>query len=322
MQNRWVKPVVVISRCLDMDPVRYNGQVIPYDFVGQLAPWVRFVPVCPEVEIGLGVPRDPVRIVAVDGEARLVQPGTGRDLTDAMADFAERFLGQLGDVDGFLLKNRSPSCGISDVKVYQGGDAAASATRGPGLFGGRVLERHPGLAIEDEGRLRNYRIREHFLTRLFALARLRIGVAPGGPLDLVRFQAENKFLLMAYDQGRARELGRIVANPQGRPYREVLARYREAFQIALREPPRPGPVVNVLEHISGFFSARVIRDERDFFKRALEHYREDRIPISGVTSILRAWAVRFDERYLLPQTFFQPYPAALMNVSDSGKGRV
>ena len=152
-----VRPNVVLSRCLELEPVRYDGQVIPYELVRELEPFVSFVPVCPELEIGLGVPRDPVRIVAVDGVAKLLQPDTGRDVTAEMREFSCDFLSDLGSVDGFILKNRSPSCGISDVKIYQGLDPSASSTRGSGLFAERVLEFCAGLAIEDEGRLRNYR---------------------------------------------------------------------------------------------------------------------------------------------------------------------
>ena len=321
MADSWIRPVVVISRCLELEPVRYDGAVIPHEFVRSLAPWVHYVPVCPEVEIGLGVPRDPVRIVRVNGEARLLQPETNRDLTAELSRFAHDFLRDLTDVDGFLLKNRSPSCGIGDVKIYQGATDPAPSARGAGLFGGLILEHHDGLAIEDEGRLRDYRIREHFLTKLFGLARLRVDVRHGAMRDLVRFHSENKFLLLAYDQEGMRALGRLVANADRLAYDILFDRYREGFQAALAEPPRASPVVNVLEHLSGRFSGRLSREEKAFFRGALDGYREGRLPLSGVTSILRAWAVRFQERYLLAQSFFGPYPEELMSVSDSGKGR-
>ncbi len=321
MIDKQVKPVVVLSRCLELEPVRYNAQVIPYDFVRELEPWVTFVPVCPELEIGLGVPREPVRIVAVAGEARLLQPATDRDVTAEMRDFAERFLGSLDTVDGFILKNRSPSCGISDVKHYQGLDKSASSTRGAGLFGRRVLDRYGGLAIEDEGRLRNYRIREHFLTKLFSLARFRILKRSGSLGELVRFHSVNKFLLMAYNQKEMRTLGRIVANHEKRPFARLIDEYEQHFQAALGRAPRYTSVVNVLQHASGYFSDQLYASEKAFFQKSLERYRNGRTPVSAVTSILRAWIVRFDQDYLMPQTFFDPYPEALMSVSDSGKGR-
>ena len=319
--GNWATPVVVLSRCLEYEPVRYNAQVIPYDFVRQLEPWVTFVPVCPELEIGLGVPRDPVRIVAIDGQARLIQPTTDRDLTREMNEFSESFLISLGDVDGFLLKNRSPSCGISDVKVYQGLSESASSGRGAGVFAGHVLERFPGVAIEDEGRLRNYRIREHFLTRLFSLASLRRVKATGSMKDIVRFHSENKFVLMGYSQKELRILGRIVANPDKRPFAELTDDYVAHFQAALAKPPRYTSMINVFQHAAGYFSKQLKRGEKELLQSSIERYRAKQVPAAAVTAILRAWIARFEERYLGAQTFFDPYPPELMSVSDSGKGR-
>ncbi len=319
--GKWAKPVVVLSRCLEYEPVRYNAQVIPYDFVRQLEPWVTFVPVCPELEIGLGVPRDPVRIVAIGGEARLVQPTTDRDLTREMNDFSVSFLSSLQDVDGFLLKNRSPSCGISDVKIYQGLSESASSSRGAGVFAGHVLERFPGLAIEDEGRLRNYRIREHFLTRLFSLASLRRVKAAGSMKEIVRFHSEYKFILMGYSQKELRLLGRIVANPDKQPFAELFDDYVAHFQAALAKPPRYTSMINVFQHAAGYFSKQLKRGEKELLQSSIERYRAKQIPAAAVTAILRAWIARFEEDYLGSQAFFDPYPPALMSVSDSGKGR-
>ncbi len=315
------KPVVVLSRCLELEPVRYNAQVIPYDFVRQLEPYVTYLPVCPELEIGLGVPRDPVRIVAVDGEARLLQPTTDRDLTSEMVEFSDRFLSSLGEIDGFILKNRSPSCGITDVKIYQGTDKSAPAKKGAGFFGGRVLERYQGLAIEDEGRLRNYKIRDHFLTKLFALARFRQLKKTGAMRELVRFHSVNKFLLMAYSQKELRVLGRTVANPDRASFEQIVGEYERHFQAALARTPRSTSVINVLQHASGYFSDQLTKREKAFFQTSIDRYRNGQQPLSAVTSILRAWIVRFEQDYLLPQTFFDPYPEGLMSLSDSGKGR-
>jgi uncharacterized protein YbbK (DUF523 family) len=168
--GEFVKPQVFISKCLGFAKCRYNGLTIPDEFVTNLKPHVDFHPVCPEVEIGLGIPRDPIRIVSIKKKLHLVQPATGKDLTEEMTDFSTSFLNSLKTVDGFLLKNRSPSCGIKDVKVYPGTGKVASIARDSGFFGAAVLEKFPFSAIEDEGRLKNYRIREHFLTKLFTLA--------------------------------------------------------------------------------------------------------------------------------------------------------
>lgn len=167
-----VRPIVVISRCIDFDSCRYNGQVIRASLREELEPFVELRPVCPELEIGLGVPRDPVRLVRRDDGPHMIQATTGRDLTAAMNAFSARFLDSLDEVDGFILKSRSPSCAIRDGKVFHSDAEGAGHDSGPGLFAARVLERFPATAVEDEGRLNDERLREQFLTKVF-IARLR-----------------------------------------------------------------------------------------------------------------------------------------------------
>jgi uncharacterized protein YbbK (DUF523 family) len=142
--------------------------MVSSDVVKLLKPHVDLLPVCGEVEIGLGVPRDPIRLIPESGAVRLYQPSTGRDCTEEMTRFAARHLDGLPPVDGFLLKSRSPTCGMKDVKIYPGREGqGAPRTDGVGFFAQAVLARYPNLAVEDEGRLTNYGIRDHFLTRIF-----------------------------------------------------------------------------------------------------------------------------------------------------------
>jgi uncharacterized protein YbbK (DUF523 family) len=157
-----VRPIIVISRCIDFDSCRYNGKVIRASLREHLEPLVDLHPICPELEIGLGVPRDPVTLLRGGEEGiRMVQPSTGRDLTDLMNAFAQRFLDSLDAVDGFILKSRSPSCAVRD---HEGG---------PGLFTARVMERFPGVPIEDEARLADEGVRRSFLDQVFARASSR-----------------------------------------------------------------------------------------------------------------------------------------------------
>jgi uncharacterized protein YbgA (DUF1722 family)/uncharacterized protein YbbK (DUF523 family) len=328
--DEFVRPVVVISECLEFEPVRYNGVKIPFDLVRELDPHVSFRPICPEVQVGLGVPRDPIRLVRLKGArvaadqplpAELIQPSTGRDVTRAMTDFSDRFLGGLDEVDGFVLKSRSPSCGVGGVKVFADPDAKSPVAHRAGMFASEVLERFGWAAIEEEGRLLNYRLRHHFLTKLFALARLREVEAAGRMRDLVSFQARHKLLLMAHHQARMRALGRLVANADGKPFAELVREYRILFGSALARPARVPSVVNVLEHAYGYVSKRISAREKQLYRRELSRYRSSRIPLGGVVALVYSWAVRFEVDYLLGQAFFEPYPEALMNVSDSGKGR-
>ena len=200
-------PTIVISKCITFGPVRYNAQMIASAFVEKLKPFVNFTPVCPEIEIGLGVPRQPIRIVLINGKRKLVQPATGLDFTEDMEQFAEFFLNSLSEIDGFILKRGSPSSGFENVKIYPKMEKSSPVGKGPGFFGGAVLRKFPNLAIEDELRLLNYRIREHFLTKLFTLASFR-GVKKSGRIkELIRFHSENKYLLTAYNQKELRILG-------------------------------------------------------------------------------------------------------------------
>jgi uncharacterized protein YbbK (DUF523 family) len=158
MQDR---PIVVISRCIDFDSCRYDGRVIRASLREELEPIVDLRPICPELEIGLGVPRDPVRLVRGPGGVQMVQPSTGRDLTEAMEAFSARFLDSLEEVDGFILKSRSPSCAVRDYES------------GPGLFAARVLQRFPDAVVADEVELGDEDRRRQFLAKLFEARRGR-----------------------------------------------------------------------------------------------------------------------------------------------------
>lgn len=314
-----VKPKIVISTCIEHAACRFNGQIISDEFVRNLRKLVDFIPVCPEVEIGLGTPREPIRILSRNGEHRLFQPATQLDLTENMQAFSSKFLSSLPDVDGFILKSRSPSCGIKDVRVYsEKGQPMANRS---GLFAQAVMEKFSHLAIEDEGRLRNFRIREHFLTQIFTFARFRMVKQRGSMKALVSFQAKNKFIFMAYNQKAMRRLGQIVANQEKKSFADVTADYEAELARAFSRMPHLGSHINVLLHGFGYFSKNLNTDEKAWFLDALERYRQKKLPLSAILSVLRAWIARFDEHYLAQQAYFEPYPDSLKEISDSGKGR-
>ncbi len=314
------RPTLVMSKCLELEACRYNGQLIRAPFVLMLMPFVELKPVCPEVEIGLGIPRDPIRLVSLKGTLQLLQPTSGRDVTQDMHEFSDRYLGSLGAVDGFILKSRSPSCGIKDTKIYSGEGGTQPSDRGPGLFGGAVLERFPYAAIEDEGRLTNFRLRHHFLTKLFALADLRAVRASGAMAELVRFHTEQKLTLMAYHQGQLRVLGRIVANADRKPFADTIATYEEHFATATARPARSTSNINVLMHALGYFSKGLGSSEKRHFLDLLEEYRVGRTTLSGPLALVQSWIARFDQGYLRQQRYLQPYPVELMTLRDSGRG--
>lgn len=305
------RPRVVVSECLGFEACRHNGQIIRDDFVSALRPHVDFVKICPEVAIGLGTPREALRLVERKWQLRMVQPATGKDFTHEMESFATEYLKALGQVDGFILKGRSPSCGVKDAKRYPLAEKCAPAGRGPGVFGARVLDLYPGRAIEDEGRLRDDRIRAHFLTQLYTLARFRELEKNPTRADLIAFHAAHKLLLLAYNQKEMRNLGGIVGAMNRREIREVFADYRAGLERAMSRMPRHRSHLNVLEHAVGYFSDEVSVSERNHFTHLLGEFAEGRVPLSVPASVLRSWTERFDSDYLRGQVYFAPYPREL-----------
>ncbi len=301
-------------------PCRYNGQIIASEVVELLKQFCECITPCPEVDIGLGVPREPLRIVRSETRLRLVQPATGRDLTEEIQTYARDFLAKLGPVDGFVLKGKSPSCGLTDVKLFAyAGKSSPLPGKIAGFFGQAVLEQFPDTAVEDEGRLLNFTLREHFFTRIYTSARFR--QLPRTLATLVQFHAENKLLLLGYNQTRMRELGRLVANPDRLPATEVYRAYAQGLSRALARPPRPQSIVNVMEHALGYFKKRLSTKEKQLSRRLIASYREGRVPLSVPQAVIRTFIARFEEDYLAQQTFFRPYPEELVLISDSGKGR-
>ena len=317
-----MKPRIHISKCITFDSCRWNGLSIASETVELLKPYVEFLPACPEVEIGLGVPRKPIRIVKKEDGLHLMQSETEADVTERMIRYAVEHLSGLSDIDAFILKSRSPSCGMKDVKLYPSlGKVAQLKDKAVGLFAQEVYKRFGHVPIEDEGRLTNFSIREHFLTRIFATSRLNAFMKSPSMGALVQFHAENKLLLMAYHQGVLRELGRIVANHEHLPEERVFELYAEGFRRAFVKQPRYTSNVNVLMHALGYFSDGLLKQEKAFFLDELEKYKLGRMPLSVPITIIKSFIVRFGEEYLKQQTYFDPYPQALMELKDSGEGR-
>ncbi len=315
------KPKVLVSKCIEFESCRYNGQKITSPEVRILEPFVSFIPVCPEVAIGLPVPRDSIRLVRNESGIRLVESESGKDHTEKMLAFRTSFLDSLESVDGCILKGRSPTCGIGNVKIYPSpGKVSQIHSKETGLFGKAVLERYPEIPVEDEGRLNNLRLREHFLTRLFTLHsfnQLRHIMR-----DLVDFHSRNKYLFMSYNQKLLREAGKLTANHEQLSPEEVFAGYRRILSRMFDTLPRIQSNINVLQHLFGYVSKHITREERAFFLETLQRYRDLQVPLTAVTSLLQSWIVRFDTSYLSMQTYFQPFPKGLQSIFDTNKGRV
>jgi uncharacterized protein YbgA (DUF1722 family)/uncharacterized protein YbbK (DUF523 family) len=308
------RPIIVSSKCVEFEPCRYNGLMISSGVVDNLRNYADFIPVCPEVEIGLGVPRDPVRIVDAGRQNHLYQPKTGKCFTSEMEQFSEQFLNRLNEIDGFILKNRSPSCGIKNVKRYHGFNNPGSMRDSVGFFAEKVKSHFPHQPAEDEGRLRNISIREDFFTKIFTLADFRRVKNEGSFQDLLDFHSRNKFLLMAFNQENMHSMGRLLSSAND-SLQNMKNNYCELLMHSLSENSKTTSNSNVLMHSLGYFSKMLTRPEKAFFLENLDKYREGRIPLMVLNSLIKSWIIRFGSEYLEKQTFFNPYPDDLMQVS-------
>jgi uncharacterized protein YbgA (DUF1722 family)/uncharacterized protein YbbK (DUF523 family) len=314
------RPIVLISRCVGFEPCRWNGDTIASPYVEKLKKHVDFITTCPECDIGLGIPRKPLRLVLIDGEVAMLQHETNYNATADLNTYSDNFLRDIKPFDGFILKERSPSCGMNNVKVYASPEKGAMVCRkGTGLFATCCLNRFPLVPCASEGHLFNFFLREHFYTQIFALTRFRSIQMSSTINDLVKFHTSHKLILMSYHQTIMRRMGKLVANPEGRNIREVFLDYSALLRSALARPPRTASPINVLMHTLGYFSEKITSGEKKFFLDLLEQYRLKMVPLSLCTTVIKSWIVRFNEPYLKNQFFFNPYPDDLIELSDSGK---
>jgi uncharacterized protein YbgA (DUF1722 family)/uncharacterized protein YbbK (DUF523 family) len=291
--------------------------MIKSDFVRVLKDHVEFVEICPEMDIGLPAPREAIRLVKKN-TVDLVGSMSGISHLSDMQSFCDRSLESL-NVHGAILKGRSPTCGIKDVKVYGSiGKVPCLDMKMAGIFGGAFIDKYPFVPIEDEGRLRNFDIRHHFLTRIYVMADFDQVKRKKSIHELMAFQSRHKYLLMAYHQVFQKKMGKCLADNAF--IDETIRQYEEMLHQALLAPLKPGRSINMMMHIFGYFSQHLSGDEKNLFLKNLEWYRQGKLPFISLMSVLHVWVVRFNIKYLKDQTIFRPYPIEIMDVLDSGKG--
>ena len=316
MEQVYPRPLLVISRCIEFDACRYDGSKIPSPLVAGLRKYADCIPVCPEVEIGLGIPRATVRIVRTDGSDHLIQPATGHDCTSEMSAFVQTFLGSLPLVDGFILKGGSPTSGLRGVRVYPSAEKSMAIEKTAGFFAREVLRQFSSLPVEDELRLNHMRIRDHFLTAVFTLAAFRGVEEAKKREELAKFHARNKYLLMASHQENMRSMGRLVASRATLDPDELFSIYRRLLCGALAKVPRYTNNITVLQHILGYFRDRISSNEKEYCLEVIDRYRHNQATLAEPRDLLYSWVIRFQDDYLKDQTFFAPYPPALADLPD------
>jgi uncharacterized protein YbbK (DUF523 family)/uncharacterized protein YbgA (DUF1722 family) len=308
------KPRLGVSSCLLGRRVRWDGEHRRDPFVVDvLGPFVEWVPVCPEKELGMGVPREPIRLVGRVPRLRLVAERSGKDWTEEMRSFAARRVAELEalDLSGYVTKRDSPSCGTERVRVWPraGGPPRRD---GVGAFAAVLLERLPLLPVVEEGRLRDPRVRTAFVERIFALARWKAALAAGMTrVALARFHAAHELELLAHDPGAWRRLGRIVASPGKEPLARRVERYGLGFIAGLRVPATRARNAVVLRRALGVLRGGLDPAAWRDLDRLVRGYRHGRVPLDAPLALLRRHAERQGARWLAGQTYLDPRPAAL-----------
>lgn len=298
---------VGISACLLGDLVRYDGGHKRSSFcVDELGRHVEFVKLCPEVGIGLPVPRPTIRLEQHGDEVRAVIPKTGADVTNALTEFADRAQPHLRQLSGYVLCAKSPSCGMERVKLYDP-DTGSSRKSGEGIFVQRLRELHPALPIEEDGRLNDQHLRENFVLRVFVYARWQQVKDALNKAILLDFHTKLKLLLLAHDQELYRSLGRFVADCRT-VTPEVGVDYIEQVMSALSRPASRANHTNVLQHIQGYFKTQLTTEQKQELSELILAYRQGDQPLLVPLTLIRHYLREYPNEYLAKQSYIEPYP--------------
>lgn len=305
---------ILISSCLLGEKVRYDGGHKREGYlVETLARFVTWVPVCPEADCGLPVPREAMRLVGDPKSPRLVTGKTGIDQTERMQGWAKRKLKQLERLDlcGYICKKDSPSSGMERVKVY--GDSGIPAKAGAGIFTKAFMDHFPLVPVEEEGRLNDPVLREMFIGKVFTLRRFRDLLASGKTRGgLVSFHTDHKLLLLAHDRKRYTEMGRLVAAAKGMTMSVLFERYQILLMEALSSKPTVKKSADVLLHMMGHFKKVLTRDEKQELLEVITRYRQKLIPIIVPITLISHYVRKYRISYLERQVFLYPHPIELM----------
>ncbi len=306
------KPVLGISGCLTGSAVRFDGGHKRMGFImDELAQWVSFRPVCPEMAIGLPTPRPALRLIQTTGGDTCMRfsKDSTEDVTDKMAAFAAEYLPKIGDLAGFIVCAKSPSCGMERVRLY---DEKGNRGRkeGVGLFTAALMKQYPWLPVEEDGRLHDPVLRENFVERVFALHELNTlrknGLTRRALLD---FHSRYKLQLLAHHQAGYRAIGPFVASLyEWDDLEAFFEMYRDKLMAILKQPASRKNHTNVLMHVQGYFRNQLNARQREELREVILNYREGLLPILAPLTLLKHYMAEFPQQYLATQNYFDPYP--------------
>lgn len=307
------KVKIGISTCLLGRKVRYDGNHSHDRYLTQtLSMFVDYVPVCPEVECGMPIPREAVRLTGDPADPRLVTQKTGQDVTQMMTDWIPGKLAELEkeDLSGFVFRSKSPSSGLYRIRVY--GDDGKVRKVGRGLFARAFTERFPRIPVEEAGRLNDPGLREHFIEKIFSFRRWRRLLAENRTLGgLVDFHTKNKLLILSHSQADYRTLGRLVAQGKQMDRDRLFDEYEALLLRALDLKTTLKKHINVLMHILGFFKKDLTPDEKQEMLWLIDQYREGMVPLVVPLTLVNHYVRKYGQPWLRDQTYLAPHPFEL-----------
>jgi uncharacterized protein YbgA (DUF1722 family)/uncharacterized protein YbbK (DUF523 family) len=302
-----------VSTCLLGEKVRYDGgHKLDHFLTDTLGQYVEYVPVCPEVECGFGIPREPFRLVGDPQNPRLVTSRTNQDHTERMAQWARKRVEELEKegLCGYIFKSGSPSSGMERVKVYDQNGVPAKG--GVGIFARVFMEHFPLLPVEDEGRLNDPHLRENFIERIFGLKRWRETLVQKQNLGtLINFHTCHKLLILSHSPEHYRIMGREVAQGKNIPLKTLYGKYQTLLMEALRRKTTARKHANVLQHMMGYFKEQLSADEKQELLEIIDQYRRGYLPLIVPITLMHHYVRKYDQPYLKDQLYLNPHPLEL-----------
>jgi uncharacterized protein YbgA (DUF1722 family)/uncharacterized protein YbbK (DUF523 family) len=302
-----------ISTCLLGENVRYDGgHKLDRFLTDTLGQYVEYIPVCPEVECGLPIPRESMHLEGDPESPRLVTSRTKQDMTERMVDWARKRVVELEreDLCGFIFKSDSPSSGMERVRVYN--EKGMPVKNGVGMFARIFMEHYPLLPVEDEGRLHDPKLRENFVERIFTLKRWReVLEQKESRGTLVQFHTQHKLLILSHSPKHYQIMGKLVAGSKKIPLKELYQQYQTILMEALQLKTTPKKNANVLMHMMGYFKEQLSSDEKQELLEVIDHYRQEYIPLIVPTTLMNHYVRKYDQPYLKQQVYLNPHPLEL-----------
>lgn len=300
-----------VSGCLLGQKIRFDGQHKYHWYINEvLGKHFEYLSVCPELEVGMGVPRKTVRLVGDLKNPEMIEPVSGTNWTKKMHEYGQKKLPKLGDLSGFIFKKGSPSCGVFRTKVYQ--DNGIPLANGRGLFAEAFCKRWPLIPVEEEGRLNDAKLRENFIERVFGYHRLKILISSRFKRgDWVNFHGRSKFLILAHSRKHYNELGQLVANIAAYSPTEFREEYAKVYMAALAVKTTTKKNSDALQHVFGFFKKFIGSKEKRDILQVIENYRLGNHPLIVPVTLLNHYINIHEIPYIKEQFYLNPHPVDL-----------